>query len=701
MIHAGGVATSIAQERMTVTKPSLDINLSTDSLVYSINDTIEISANFTNNEASEIGNLTYIIEVINTSTVDANMMILAASSSQTKTVSFTPTEEGSYVAAATLLLGFSEMASETIGFTVGSGEGLVINTVAEDLYPPEADVTLPVTIENIGTVQTVSTVNITTFDELVDFSALYTDEIGVSLDAGATTTMQLCVLPNAPPGIYQTILTAGNFSAQSVSYTVTANGTLFTILDTDKLYYNLSDSVHINITTNDVLFNATNASVNVTVTCPNGTAAYLAVSGSDGNYTATFDPASNGTYQITATSQKIGFRTYDDETFVIVGIRSTLNANLPMNNLTFNQTVYFECNITNEYDVPIDNTITTLTGCGINTTTLSDGAGTVNFVITPNATGMVTLTAEKGGFADYTSKIYVLNITQSKIIYPDFTDTDTPGNWRTWIGVMNTGDASTTLNLTIYNQDGSLAYSNPNFVTLEPKAAHFFRPGITAGIAQGSTIVYGDNLAGTCHESKNDGDGAKVYTAVTSSSPTLYYPDFTDTDTIGNWRTWLGVVNAGDTSTTVRLDVYNPDGSLAYSNANFVTLEPKAAHFFRPGITAGIAQGCVVVSGANLAGTCHVNKNGGEGTKVYTALTSGSSTLYYPDFTDTDTIGNWRTWMGVMNTGDASTTLNLTIYNPDGSLAYFDANFITLEPKAAHFFRPGITAGRAQGDVVV
>jgi photosystem II stability/assembly factor-like uncharacterized protein/predicted secreted protein len=289
----------------------------------------------------------------------------------------------------------------------------------------------------------------------------------------------------------------------------------------------------------------------------------------------------------------------------------------------------------------------------------------------------------------------------SKIIYPDFTDSDTPGSWRTWIGVMNTGDASTTLNLTIYNPDGSLAYSNPDFVTLEPKAAHFFRPGKTAGIAQGSTIVSGDNLAGTCHESKNDGDGAKVYTAVTSSSPTLYYPDFTDTDTIGNWRTWMGVVNAGDTSTTVRLDVYNPDGSLAYSNANFVTLEPKAAHFFRPGITAGIAQGCVVVSGANLAGTCHVNKNGGEGTKVYTALTSGSSTLYYPDFTDTDTIGNWRTWLGVMNTGDASTTLNLTIYNPDGSLAYSNANFITLEPKAAHFFRPGITAGIAQGDVVV
>jgi YD repeat-containing protein len=497
----------------------------------------------------------------------------------------------------------------------------------------------------------------------------------------------------------------------------------------------------------------------------------------------------------------------------------------------------------------------------------------------------------------------------SKIIYPDFTDTDTIGNWRTWMGVMNTGITSTTVRLHVYSPDGSLAYSNPNFVTLEPKAAHFFRPGITAGIAQGSAIVSGDNLAGTCHVNKNGGEGTKVYTALSNASSTLYYPDFTDTDTVGNWRTWIAVMNTGDTSTTVRLDVYNTDGSVAYSNPNFVTLEPKAVHFFRPGITAGIAQGSVVVSGDNLAGTCHVNKNGGEGTKAYPAVSRDSAAmatealdiaynsaeldttraryaalarapakaelnpsesitfptrlstnelvyddgeankavawdsgcnrfavrfaplsypvdlktariclwpnwpdrdhemftievydddgpggrpgtllggpvsytaadwgwnsidisgldisidsgnfyiayhqltgypdceglctdtdeplygrlwdwngswtlwpgdnymvrcvvdlavtgeaLYYPDFTDTDTTGNWRTWLGVMNTGDTSTTLRLDVYNPDGSVAYTNSNFVTLGPKAAHFFRPGITAGIAQGSAIV
>jgi predicted secreted protein len=300
------------------------------------------------------------------------------------------------------------------------------------------------------------------------------------------------------------------------------------------------------------------------------------------------------------------------------------------------------------------------------------------------------------------TKVYTaLSNASSTLYYPDFTDTDTAGNWRTWIAVMNTEDTSTTLNLTIYNTDGSIAYSNSDFVTLEPKAVHFFRPGITAGIGQGSVAVSGDNLAGTCHVNKNGGEGTKVYTALTSGSSTLYYPDFTDTDTAGNWRTWLGVMNTGDTSATLRLDVYNTDGSLAYSNSDFVTLDPKAVHFFRPGMTAGIAQGSAIVSGNNLAGTCHVNKNGGEGTKVYTALSSGSSTLNYPDFTDTDTSGNWRTWLGVVNTGDTSTTVRLNVYNPDGSLAYSDTEFVTLGPKAVHFFRPGITAGIAQGDVVV
>ncbi|MCK4736880.1 MAG: hypothetical protein KAT65_30790 [Methanophagales archaeon] len=243
----------------------------------------------------------------------------------------------------------------------------------------------------------------------------------------------------------------------------------------------------------------------------------------------------------------------------------------------------------------------------------TNGDGLGDTLLPYNSSGAIT----NGG--DWHPLVHI-SVSPTKIIYPDFTDTDTPGNWRTWMGVMNTGDASTTLNLTIYNPDGSLAYSNPNFVTLEPKAAHFFRPGITAGIAQGSAIVYGDNLAGTCHVNKNGGEGTKVYTALSNASSTLYYPDFTDTDTVGNWRTWIAVMNTGDTSTTVRLDVYNTDGSVAYSNPNFVTLEPKAVHFFRPGITAGIAQGDAVVSGDNLAGTCHVNKNGGEGTKVYTAI---------------------------------------------------------------------------------
>jgi hypothetical protein len=416
MVHAGGVATSIVQQGMTVTEPSLKVNLSTDSRIYSPGDTIEITANFTNNEESEIGNLTYVIEVINTTTVDADMMVLAARSSQTRTVSFTPTDEGSYVATATLLLGFTEIASETIGFTVGSGVGLVINAVAEDLYPPEADVTFNVTIENIGTVHTDSTINITTFDELIDFYEVYTSEIPVSLDAGASITMQPTVLPNAPPGIYRTIITAGNYSVQSVGYTVTANGTLFTLLDTDKLYYNLTDVVNINITANDVMFDATNASVDVSVTCPSGIVTNPAVSGSGGNYVTVFNPASNGTYEIAAASQKTGFKTYSDETFVIVGARSTLDANLSTNNITLNQTVFFECNITNEHGVPIEDVIATMTGCGTDVTKLSDGDGIAEFVITPDTTGRISFTAEKGGYTGYTSTIYVFDEPDSTVI---------------------------------------------------------------------------------------------------------------------------------------------------------------------------------------------------------------------------------------------------------------------------------------------
>jgi len=106
---------------------------------------------------------------------------------------------------------------------------------------------------------------------------------------------------------------------------------------------------------------------------------------------------------------------------------------------------------------------------------------------------------------------------------------------------------------------------------------------------------------------------------VESGGGTLFYPDFTDTDTAGNWRTWICIMNTGTTSTTVGLDMYHKNGASAYSNPNYKTLGPKAVHFFRPSKVAPIAQGSVEVSGDNLAGTCHENTNAGEGAKVYTA----------------------------------------------------------------------------------
>jgi len=418
VLHAGGVATSVAGAEMSVRKPLLEVDLSTEHRIYNPGETVKITANFTNSEPAEIGNLTYILEVLNTTAVDADAMVLAPTSTQTKTLSFTPAENGSYTATATLLLGFTEVASETIGFAVGSGEGLVLNigTAAEDLYPPESDVVLPLTVENIGTVHTNSTLTVATFDELADFSEVYASEIPVSLAPGDSATLQATVLPKAPPGIYRTILTAGDYSAQSVEFTVSASGTLFTLLSTDKLFYNRTDAVKIKITTNDALFNATNASVSVSVLYPNGTVKNLAVAGTDGNYTAAFTPTANGTYKISAESQKPCFKTYGDETFVVVGARSRLNAdtNITAKNLTLNRTVFFKCKLTNEHEVPVENAIVRLTGCGINATALTDEAGTANLVVTPNATGTVVFTAEKGGFAEFTSTIFVFGLLENE-----------------------------------------------------------------------------------------------------------------------------------------------------------------------------------------------------------------------------------------------------------------------------------------------
>ena len=59
--------------------------------------------------------------------------------------------------------------------------------------------------------------------------------------------------------------------------------------------------------------------------------------------------------------------------------------------------------------MPIEDAIVTLTGCGTDVTKLSDGNGIAEFVIIPNTTGTISFTVEKGGYAGYTSTIYVFD----------------------------------------------------------------------------------------------------------------------------------------------------------------------------------------------------------------------------------------------------------------------------------------------------
>jgi len=108
-------------------------------------------------------------------------------------------------------------------------------------------------------------------------------------------------------------------------------------------------------------------------------------------------------------SMNAGFRTYSDETFVITGVRSVLIADLPANNVLLNRTVSFICNITNEHGTPVENAVVTLNGCGISITKITNENGMAEFIIMPNATGKISFSAEKGGYAGYTGTVYVFN----------------------------------------------------------------------------------------------------------------------------------------------------------------------------------------------------------------------------------------------------------------------------------------------------
>jgi hypothetical protein len=311
-------------------------------------------------------------------------------------------------------------------------------------------------------------------------------------------------------------------------------------------------------------------------------------------------------------------------------------------------------------------------------------------------------TDNKGASSEWSDSLAVsINaLSSSTLYYPDFTDTADPNSWRSWLVLQNPNEAATNVTLSIRSRSGDMLYAGDTMIS--PYGVSAIRPRNLAGAdCAGSVIVSSDQpLTGTCQITRNSNEMCMGYNALDGGSTVLYYPDFTDTATPDGWRSWLVLQNPAASPANLDIEIRSRAGDILYSGEQIIPAHGVNA--IRPRNLAGsdCAGSVFIESDLPVIGTCQITRNSNKMCMSYTASDHGSTTLYYPDFTDTANPDGWRSWLVLQNPSDAPANLNYEIRSRAGDLLYTGSDIIPAH--GVNAIRPRNLAGAdCAGSVVV
>ncbi|MFZ3314089.1 MAG: SBBP repeat-containing protein, partial [Methanothrix sp.] len=188
-------------------------------------------------------------------------------------------------------------------------------------------------------------------------------------------------------------------------------------------------------------------------------------------------------------------------------------------------------------------------------------------------------------------------------------------------------------------------------------------------------------------QASNEGGDSDAFVAVIDSSDTIldhiYYPDFTDTANPDSWRSWLVLQNPMNSPASINLDIRSRSGDPLYSGEQVIPA--YGVNAIRPRSLTGIdcAGSVVVTSDQPIIGTCQITRNNNEMCMSYNALDQVSTTLSYPDFTDTANPDGWRSWLVLQNPASTAANINLEIRSRAGDQLYSGSQLIPAHGVAA------------------
>jgi len=341
-----------------------------------------------------------------------------------------------------------------------------------------------------------------------------------------------------------------------------------------------------------------------------------------------------------------------------------------------------------------------------NTTDLAESGATAGMSHIWSRAGIYQIKARAIDSKDATSgwsavkSIEIIEREGWVLYYPDFTDTDYPDSWRSWLVLQESAGQPVDISLTLRNRAGILLYMGNRTIPANGIAA--IRPRNLAGAdSAGSAVVTSDHpLIGSCQIIRNNNEMCMAYNALDEVSGTLYYPDFTDTADPGSWRSWLILQNPGVSQANLNLEIRSRDGNLLYSGS--ATVPAQGVSAIRPRNLVGFncAGSVVVNSDQPVAGTCQITRNNNLMCMSYSAADQGSAVLYYPDFTDTVNPDGWRSWLVLQNPTAAVANIHLEIRSRSGEPLY--TGVMNIPARSVSAIRPRSLVGSdLAGSVVV
>jgi hypothetical protein len=251
-------------------------------------------------------------------------------------------------------------------------------------------------------------------------------------------------------------------------------------------------------------------------------------------------------------------------------------------------------------------------------------------------------------------------------------------SWSSTIAYANPSDTAGTLQVSFYEEGSSTAINAPQI----PLAAHssgLLIIGSTSGMPAsfaGSAVLSSDVPVVATYVQHVSGAGDSyprpLYTGFNPSdaSDKFYIPTFL----YEKWdnSTSIGIQNVGATALDADVMLFEPGQSTA-TVTQTVTIQPQSTELMR-GIDFGIAagfNGSVVIdvdgSGDVVASAIEYSTLFRDA-KAFEGFASGSTTVYMPTMT-CNAWGGMNTYYAVQNAGTATTTVDVTYYWKDGSVA--------------------------------